>query len=146
MLNRLFEDAALIKLLNVEDALAVAEYPASGSYIEVGNYERFAFLVGAGGLDSATVLQVHQAATISGTPKDVTGATLTIGATGDDKWYLIEVQTNQLDLNNGYNYVTLDVTGPTGDDYACIWFFGFNPGEQPVTQGSDRGSSVFVGG
>lgn len=145
--NELFVEAAKIQQLNVETALAVAEYPASGSFIDVSQYERFAFLIGVGALDTQVVAQVHQAATVNGATKDVTGATLTIAATGDSKWYLIEVQTNQLDLNNAYNYVTLDVTGPAGgNDYGCIFFFGFNPGEKPVTQGADKGSSVFIGG
>ena len=148
-MNEILEDAAVIKLLNTEDALSVAEYPASGSYIDVSGFERFAFLVGAGALDTATTLQVHQATANNGTPKDITGATLTIAADGDDKWYLIEVQTNKLDLNNDYRYVTLDVTGPTGNDYGCILFFGLNPGSKPVTQPTGvagRGSSVFIGG
>jgi hypothetical protein len=149
-MNEIFEDAAEIRLLNTEDAMTVAEHPASGSFIDVAKFERFAFLVGAGALDSATTLQVHQATAVDGATKDVTGATLVIAADGDDKWYLIEVQTNKLDINNDYHFVTLDITGPAGgNDYGCIWFFGFNPGLKPVTQPTGvagRGGSVFIGG
>jgi hypothetical protein len=146
MLNKLFVEAAVIKQLNVEDALTVAKYPVSGSFIDVSNYERFAFLVLAGALDTATTVKVQQATAVNGTPKDITSATLTIADTGDDKWYLIEVETRKLDINNDYRYVTLDVAGPTGNDYGAIVFFGFNPGSMPVTQGTDKGSSVAVVG
>lgn len=147
MLNKLFIEAVKIQQLNVEDALTEAKFPASGSFIDVSQYDRVAFLVLAGALDSATTIKVQQATANNGTPKDVSGATLTIGATGDDKWYLIEVETRKLDINNDYRYLTLDVAGPAGgNDYAAIVFFGFAPGTMPVTQGSDKGNSVAVVG
>ncbi|HZU86593.1 MAG TPA: hypothetical protein VFF78_03850 [Anaerolineaceae bacterium] len=146
MLNKLCVEAVKIQLLNTEDALSVAKYPASGYFIDVSNYERFAFLVAAGALDTATTVKVQQATAVNGTPKDITGATITIADTGDDKWYLIEVETNKLDINNDYRYVTLDVAGPTGNDYGAILFLGFNPGSMPVTQGTDKGSSVAIVG
>jgi len=76
--NELLSEAAVIKQLNVEVALAVASYPASGAFIDVSQYERFAFLVQAGVLDSAITCQVQQAATINGALKDITGAVVVI--------------------------------------------------------------------
>jgi hypothetical protein len=146
----LMDKDVFIKQLNIEDALVdAALYPASTSFIDVADYDRFAFLVGAGALDSATTLQVQQdtSATATAGLKDVTGATLTISATGDDKWYLIEVDTSMLDSNNGFRYVTLEVTGPaTVNDFGAIFFLGFGAGERPVTQGADKGAAVFIGG
>ena len=145
-MNELFSEAAVIQQLNVETALAVASYPASGSFIDVSKFERFAFLVQAGALDSATTCQVQQAATINGALKDVTNAVQIIPADGDNKWYLIEVETDHLDSNNGYNYVTLTLAGPAGaNDFGAITFFGFN-GDQPATQGADKGAVVIVAG
>jgi hypothetical protein len=145
--NRLFSEDTLIKQLNVEDALTAAAYPASGSYIDVSQFERFAFLIGAGALTTETTCKVRQATANNGTLKDVTDATVVVPADGDDKWYLIEVQTNQLDINNAYKYATLALTGPTGgDDYGSIYFFGLNPGHAPVTQGADKGEVVSVVG
>ncbi len=147
MFNKLLVEAAKIKQLNAEDALAVAKYPASGSFIDVSDFERFAFLILAGALDDAIVCQVQQATAANGTPKDVTGATLTIAATGDDKWYLIEVETRKLDINNDYRYVTLDLTGIVdADDFGAIVFLGLNPGSMPVTQGADKGNAVALVG
>lgn len=145
--NQLLSEVTLIKQLNIEDALAAGSYPASGSYIDVSTVERFAFLIGAGALNTETVCKVQQATANNGTLKDVTDATVTIAATGDDKWYLIEVQTARLDINNSYKYVTLTVSGATGgDDYAAIFFLGLNPGYAPVTQGADKGEVVSVVG
>lgn len=148
-INELLGEAAYIKLINpADDYLSAKDIPASGSYIDVSNYERFAFLILGGSLDTALTFQVKQAATISGTPKNVTGATVTIDAsTGDDKWYLIEVQTDNLDSNNGYNYVTLTCSAGAGsNDYAAIAFIGLNPRKIPVTQGADCGGAVAVAG
>lgn len=146
MFNQLLEEAAYIQLLNTEDALAVAEYPASGSYIDASPFERFGFLVAAGAMDSIVTAQVQQATAINGTAKNVTGAVIAIPADGDDKWYLIEVQTDNLDSNNDYKYVTLDITGPAGsNDYGAVLFFGFGA-NKPVTQPATKGSSVYVAG
>lgn len=147
MLNQLFSEATKILQLNVEDAVTEASFPASGSYIDVAEYERFAFLIQVGALTTQLVFKVQQATDVDHALKDVTGATVTVAANGDDKWYLIEVQTNKLDINNDYRYVTLTSTGAAGgDDYAAITFFGVNPGSEPVTQGSDKGSIVSVVG
>jgi hypothetical protein len=144
----LMDDDVLIKQLNAEDALAAALYPTSTNFIDVQDFDRFAFLIAAGALDSALTLQVQQDTSATSTDlKDVDGAVVTIAATGDDKWYLIEVDTSKLDSNNGFHYVTLEVAGPAGgNDYGAILFFGFGKGSRPVTQGADRGDAVFVGG
>jgi hypothetical protein len=145
MLNELLSENLKIQLLNTEDAVAVQLYPTSTNFIDVSGYERFAFLISAGALTTALTFQVQQATAANGTPKDITGATVTVGATGDDKWYLIEVMTSALDINNDYRYVTLNATGASGgDDYAAIHFIAWNAGIKPVTQGSDKGSIVSV--
>jgi hypothetical protein len=125
-------------------AIVDGDFPASGSFIDVSDFERFGFIVHAGGSDTALTCQVQQAATVSGTPKNVTDAAQTISATGDGTVYLIEVETRKLDLNNGYNYVTLDVSGQSGsNEYISIVFFGANPGYAPVTQ---TNTAVIVAG
>lgn len=142
-------DDVVIKQLNVEDVLTAANYPADGAYIDTVDLDRFAFLVQAGALDSVLTLQVKQDTSADETAaiKDVTGATVTIAATGDDKWYVVEVDTSALDSSNGFRYVTLNVAGAAGvNDYGAITFLGFGAGSRPVTQGADKGEAVFVGG
>lgn len=147
MFNQLFSESVLIKQLNVEDDIEVASYPASGAFIDVSNFKRCAFLVGAGTLDSELTFQVQQATAINGTPKDLTNAVVVVPADGDDKWYMVEFQVDHLDTDGGYRFVTLKSTGAAGtNDYAAIFFFGFNPGYRPVTQGADKGEVVYVAG
>lgn len=116
--------------------LADGKYPASGSFIDVSDFERFGFYVALDTLADAIDLKVQQATAVDGTPKDITGAAKTdIAATDDATEVLIEVQTNHLDINNGYHFVTLDVSGVVGVDNAAIIFFGV-PKSKPVTQPS----------
>ena len=136
MLNTLGEDL-FIKVLEAGlTALAAAKYPASESFIDVSDFERFGFYVALDTLADAIDLKVQQAAAADGTPKDITGAAKTdIAATDDATEVLIEVQTNQLDINNDYHFVTLDVSGIVGANNAAIVFFGV-PKSKPVTQPS----------
>lgn len=130
----------LIKQINQADVvLAAGSYPASGSFIDISKYERFAFLVELGTTAHAQTWQVQQASTINGVLKDVTGALLSSGATDDGKWFLVEVGADQLDINNGYKFVTLTNTSGTTGDYAQITFLGLVPQFAPVTQGADKG-------
>jgi len=145
-INELFSEGAKIQQLNVETALGAASYPASGSFIDVSKFNRFAFLILVGALTSAVTAKVQQAAVANGALKDITDAVVVIPDTGDSKWYLIEVETNHLDINNGYNYVTLTLTGPAGlDDFGAIVFLGFGD-VAPATQGADKGAIVNVAG
>lgn len=124
------------KQLNVETALAAQVYPASGSFEDMNGYRRVRFVVCVGALDTALTLQVKQdtSATQTGSIKNITGATVTVGTTDDNKDFVIEVDASQLDTNNGFRYVTLDVAGPTGNDYAAIAVEKILSTNQPVTQ------------
>lgn len=145
-INELFSEAAKVQQLNVETALGAASYPASGSFIDVSKFSRFAFLIQAGALTSAITAKVQQATAANGVLKDVTNATVAIPDTGDNKWYLVEVETSHLDINNDYHYVTLTLAGPAGaDDFGAITFLGFGDAA-PTTQGADKGAIVTVAG
>lgn len=148
-LNSNFKDAVYVEKLNAF-LTAIGDgtlYPASASFIDVSRFSRFAFLIFAGTLNTALAFQVQQATAANGTPKDVTGATTTM-ATGDgNKWRMIEVLTDNLDITNDYKFVTLASTGAAGgDDYACIVFLGLAPNTEPVTQHANCVASVVVAG
>lgn len=131
---------------NFSTAIADGKFPASAAFIDVSDYERFAFLVKAGALNSALTCKVQQATAANGTPKDVTGATVTVGATDDNDTYLIEVETRRLDIANDYRFVTLDVAGQAdSDDYLAILFLGLNPGVAPVTQHATTNTVIVAG-
>jgi hypothetical protein len=130
-----YEDVYIQKLNNFNTALAGSAMPASGSYIEAGQFERVAFLVELGTLTSDLVFTVGQATGASATAKDVAGASIALGNASDNQWGVIEVETARLDLANGYHYVLITDSGAAGsDDYACVTFFGLNPRRAPVTQ------------
>lgn len=127
-------------------ALSAAKYPASSSFIDVSDYERFAFYIAMDVIADPLDFKVQQATAADGTPKDVTGAAKTdIVGTNDQKQVLIEVQTNKLDINNDYRYVTLDVSGISGTNNASIFFIGV-PKNRPVTQHADLLEHVIVAG
>lgn len=147
LISNLAEDL-YIQLLNTEDAVVDGNYPASTNYIDVSGFEKFGFLIGLGAVDSAMAFQVKQdtAATETASIKNVTGATFTFGtsgATGDDHWACIEVETRKLDISNDFHFVTLAESGATGNDYACIWFYGV-PAVKPCTQSSTKATSGSV--
>ncbi|MCA9940551.1 MAG: hypothetical protein KC418_18060 [Anaerolineales bacterium] len=134
ILNTLGEDLYIRVLEPGKDVLAAAKYPASGSFIDVADFERFGFYAALDTLADAVDLKVQQATAVDGTPKDITSAAKTdIADTDDGTEVLIEVQTDHLDINNDYRYVTLDVSGISGNNYAALIFFGV-PKSKPVTQ------------
>lgn len=137
-------DNEYIKLLNTEDALANGNYPASGGYIPVADFGRFCFEIHAGALADALVFQVKQDKGVTQTAaiKDITGATVSIAATGDDKTYIIDVPASELDIANGFTHVTLTLSGVSGSDYAAIIFRGYQARHLPVTQPTTFSSAV----
>ena len=131
-----FTEEVYTKALNTHTtAITDGDFPSSGSFVDVSDYERFVITVAAGSLNSALTVKVQQATAANGTPKDVTGATVVVGATDDGEVFQIEVETRKLDIDNDYHFITVDVAGAAGsDDYLAILFHGVNAGEMPVTQ------------
>lgn len=138
----LIEQAYVLSCNNFNTAITDGDFPASGSYIPVHDYERIAFLVRAGTLDSALTCKVQESTSTSATPSDVSGATFTVGATDDNDVFLLEIETRKLTKP----YVTLDVAGAAGgNDYLDIMFIGFNVGAQPVTQPATTNTTLVAG-
>ena len=148
-MKTLYENIKVQKCNNFMTAMVDGtNYPASGSYIDVGNFANCAFLIEMGTTTTACVFQVQQCtAATDGTPKNLTSATLTPTDADDNDTFIIEFATENLDVANDYHYVSLDCSGAAGgDDYACITFLGWNAREAPVTQGSDVSANVVVAG
>ena len=149
MIKTLSEDVYIQPANNFNTAITDGNFPASASYIDVAQFERFAFAVRAGTLDSALTLQVKQDTdeTETASIKNITGATATIGTGDDNEFVTIEVETRKLDLNNSFRYVTLAVSGAAGsNDYLDILFLGINPDVKPVTQPATYSQAVIVAG
>lgn len=148
LINTLFSEAVKVQILNDGDALSVAKYPASASFINVDGVHRFAILGVVNSVNSETTLKVQQAKTVNGTPKDITDAVHVIPADGseDGEWFIIEVDPAHMDMNNDYKFVTVDVSGAAGsNDTVTLLYLAF--GEKvPVTQGDDFAGATNVVG
>lgn len=145
----IFDDTVYAQMLEGGlTVLADANYPASGSYIDVSRFESFVFLVG---LDTVVTpdFAVYQdtSATQTASIKAVTGAAKTDVVTTDDgKWFSIEVETARLDIANNFRFVTLQVSGTGGADNANIWFLGRLPRQRPPTQHANYDEAVVIAG
>lgn len=135
MLRTFFEQVYMQVAANPGALSSGTSYPAS--YINVQDFERFAFLIALGATDQTAInAKVVQATAAAGTgSKDVSGAAITqLGATDDNKYALIEVQTDKLDINNAFHYVSLTFTATGGSaTTGAVLFFGINPGSAPVS-------------
>lgn len=146
MRNNVYENLYVEKCNAFNTALVDGDFPASGSYIDVSNFTHFAFLVAAGTLDSELTLQVQQAEAADGSTANITSATATIAADDDNQWGVIEVEVAKLNLATD-RYVTLDVAGAAGgNDYACIFFIGWNARHAPVTQPANFSFHTLIAG
>ena len=132
-----------------ETALTNSNYPTSTNYIDCSLYDHVAFLVDMGTIADALTFAVYQdtSATQTANIKALAGATVTITATDDNNYFLIEFNTAKLDSANGFRYVTLTVTGVSGSNYAAILFIGTHARSEPVTQSTYcAATSVVLGG
>lgn len=128
-------------------AIVDGNFPASGSYIEVGEFQEFAYLVKYGTLDSELTAQVRQdtSATETASIKDITSAVITIAAGDDGKWATIDVETARLDGNNLFHFVTLAVSGAGGaNDFLDIAFLGWGARTRPVTQVANYDQAIEI--
>ena len=120
----------------IADLTSAAVVPASGSFIDVSQYDYFAFVLMVGATDrTAQKIQIQQATAVDGTPKDILGAVNTaLGASDDNKMVMVSCRTAALDTENGYRYVTALPTW-TGGTAGCgaILFLGWRARDLPVS-------------
>lgn len=112
---------------------ATANYPAAG--VDVRGYEFVDVLVHVGALDSALTAQLMcNTAATGGTldAVDVTYAKNTVGATDDGQLFLFNLEVAKLPKD--HFYLTCQLKGATGNDYADVLFFLHNGKPTPVTQ------------
>ena len=149
-IRRLSEHLFIKQVMNPAANVTDATYPST--YIDVSGYARFAFLILVGATDDTAVnAQVVQATAAAGTgSKDITGAAITstvLAGTNDNKWALIEVDNERLDIANNFQFVALTVAATGGSaTIASVFFFGIEPRVKPPTFGSDKAEIVYVDG
>ena len=151
-IHRFFENY-VIQLVEPPKASADAVIPTT--WIDISQYERFAFLRLVGATDdTAITMQVKQGTSSTGTgTKDVTGAAITgtgLAGSNDNKWAGVEVECRKLDLTGNFKYVAVDITATGGAaSESAILFIGINktaPGGYPLSQGTDCAELVYVDG
>lgn len=149
MAGFLFENEVYcLKCNSFNTAVSENDYlPASGSFIDMSEFDHGVFLIAVGTLDTGTTLAVYQdtSATATGSIKAVTSASQAVAADDDNKWLTIEFNTNQIDQDNDFRYVTLKSSGGAGsNDYLCVFFLGFKARKEPVSKETNYAYHVAV--
>jgi hypothetical protein len=123
----------------VQELLAVIN-PASFSaeqntaWFLVENFHRFKVVLHVGLTASGTVdLDVEQATTDGGTPKNVTGKSMVqLAATDDNKVVTVDVRSEDLDVANSYKWCRVEVI-PSGTSIFGATVWGVEPRYAPVS-------------
>lgn len=100
--------------LTTNDTLAAGtDLPASGSYINIGNCERYHIILRWGGINAGDtpVVEPKQAASASGTPTEIDATDLQHTAANDDDNEYVTWTIETRKHTKGYPFALLDVEG-----------------------------------
>jgi len=122
-----------------EDALSAANYPLSGSYIDVTGYQWVNVLVHLGAIDASDVptFEIKCSDATNGTTDsiDTTYCKATCAADDDDELITFAIEVAKLPAD--HHFLTCAVAAVTNGTYGDIMFI-LGPGRhQPVTQGDE---------
>jgi hypothetical protein len=126
------------------DPASVAASTVVTTWVPVANFHSICAVLQTGVLGaSATVdARLRQATSSAGAgAKDITGKAITqiVKASGDNKQAVIEVRADELDSNNGFNFVALSVTVGTAASLLSASLLGVNPRFVPASAGNQAG-------
>jgi hypothetical protein len=133
---KISEQLAVLAIIN---PVSQAAGTVTTGWVNTGNSERILALVQTGVLGtSATVdAKIQQASDASGTgAKDVTGKAITqiVKATGDNRSAMINLRPEELDTNNGYEYIRVSLTVGTAASQVGLNLLGAVAKDAPVSQ------------
>ena len=123
-------------LARINPASYTTEQNTARAY--VGNYHRVFVLLIVGAMAANATLDVdveQHTASAGGSTKNVTSHSITqlTQAGGDGNQLVgIEIQTEELDVNNGYDYLSVEVTPAVGAVICGCILFGIIPRYAPV--------------
>lgn len=138
MVNPKVRSSEYIKVLGVIDPDANTAAAYSTGYVNAGNWTRLLAIVFAGTLGTSATLdaKLEQASAAGGTGvKDVTGKAitqLTEAGTDSDKQAIINLDPNELDINNGFEFVRLTMTVGTATSDSGAVLIGIGPRNSSV--------------
>ena len=144
---KLQEQLAVLATL---DPVSQAASTVVSSWVLAKDFHNIVALIQTGVLGaSATVdAKMRQATDASGTgAKDITGHAITqiVKASGDNKQVLIEINDNDLDSANNFNYVALSLTVGTAASIVSAVLLGGNPRFAPVSGYNQAGVVQIIG-
>jgi len=119
-----------------EDSLSTAEYPASGSFIDVTGFEWVNVVVHLGAIDSGDtpVFKLQQSDSVSGTMDtiDTANCVKTCAHNDDDQALMFYLETSQLAAD--HHFITVDVSGVSNASFGDIIYLLGGARDRPVTQ------------
>lgn len=134
--NRPSERAAVVGVIDPD---ANAAGTVTTGWVDASKFNKFLAIVMAGDLGSSATIdaKIEQASDSSGTgAKDLAGKSitqLTKAGTDDNKQALINFNTSDLDINNGFTHVRLSFTTGTATSDGGAVLLGFDPRYGPAS-------------
>jgi hypothetical protein len=119
-----------------EDALSAANYPASGSFVDVSNFQWVNIVIHLGAVHNSDTptFEVKQADAANGTADTLDTTYCKKECLGTDDDQVINFCINTDVLETDHHFLTVAVSGVTNGSYGDILFFLCEPKKRPVTQ------------
>jgi len=134
MSHPLLRPSDRISLVGVIDPDANAAATLLTVWVDAGLFEYFMAMISAGdiGTNGTIDAKLRQATDSSGTgAKDITGKAITqftqAGTDKSNKQAFINLESEDLDVANGFRWVALSVTGAVATSDFAAYLFGLNP-------------------
>lgn len=134
--NRPSEVTALVGIIDPD---AYAAGAVSTGWVDASKFFKFLAIIMAGDLGASATLdaKIEQAKDASGTAaKDLTGKAitqLTKAGTDDNKQALINIRSEELDINGGFTHLRLTMTTAAATSDSGGILLGFNPRYGPAS-------------
>ena len=129
-----------VALLGTVDPDVLTATAHTSDYVDAGSFESIMAVIMAGTLGSSATFDAKlvQATDSSGTgSKDISGKAITqltqAGTDESDKQAIINVRSEELDLDNGFDHVALTITVGTASSDGGGALFGLNPRYGPAS-------------
>lgn len=120
-------------LAKIDPASYAAEQ--NTSRVSLANYHRAVIIIGVGDIAAGRTLDVdveQHTASSGGTTKNVTGKSITqLTDTDDNKIVAIELKTEELDVDGGFEHISVELTPSAGIILYCL-VFGIEPRFAPA--------------
>lgn len=137
-------------ILATLDPVSQGAATVNTGWVSMALFHSLVALIGTGVMGASGTLdaKLQQATSAAGAGvKDITGKAITqiVKASGDNKQAMIELRDTDLDVNNGFAFVRLQVTVGTAASLINAALIGFNPVYQSAVPYDQAGVVQIVG-